>query len=252
MKPTFLNAKKPLLTVIIQAATPERVEYLTKASLQNGADAFGLQICRLNKQYQNGKDISAMFSLMDNKPVYITNYRHSENTGKTDTELAREMVSYATCGATLCDVMGDMFGISEDQTTTDPLAVAKQKEYIKELHKNGAEVLMSSHMQKFIDKERLLEIALQMEDRGADIAKIVTFANTKEEQIKNLEATLYLKEKLSIPFLFLSNGHCELIRRVGPVIGSCMYLCVYEHDEYSTPDQPLLTQARAVRESFNW
>ena len=111
---------------------------------------------------------------------------------------------------------------------------------------------MSSHMQKFIDKERLLEIALQMEDRGADIAKIVTFANTKEEQIKNLEATLYLKEKLSIPFLFLSNGHCELIRRVGPVIGSCMYLCVYEHDEYSTPDQPLLTQAQAVRESFNW
>ncbi len=252
MKPTFLNAKKPLLTVIIQASTPERVEYLAGASEKEGADAFGLQICRLSKRYQNAKDLTSLFSIMNNKPVYVTNYRHSENTGKTDTQLAKEMISYANCGATLCDVMGDMFGITEDQTTTDSFAVAKQKDYIKELHKNGAEVLMSSHMQKFISKERLLEIALQMEDRGADIAKIVSFANTPEEQIKNLEATLYLKERLSIPFLFLSNGYCELIRRVGPVLGSCMYLCVYEHDEYSTPSQPLLSQALAVRESFSW
>ncbi len=252
MKPTFLNANKPLLTVIIQAATPQRVSFLVKNSVENGADAFGLQICRLNKEYQNPQDIADLFSLMGNKPVYITNYRHSENMGKTDTELAKEMISYANCGATLCDVMGDMFGITENQVTNEPSVVKKQKEYIKELHKNGAEVLMSSHMQKFVEKEELLKIALGMEERGADIAKIVTFANTPYEQIKNLEATLYLKEKLSIPFLFLSNGYCHMLRRVGPVLGSCMYLCVYEHDEYSTPDQPLLAQALAVRESFNW
>ena len=59
-----------------------------------------------------------------------------------------------------------------------------------------------------------------------------------------------LKEKLRIPFLLLSAGECKLLRRIGPELGCCMYLCVQEYDELATPVQPLLRNAKAIRDAM--
>ena len=126
----------------------------------------------------------------------------------------------------------------------------KQMDLIEELHKCGAEVLMSSHVRKFIPAERVLEIAREHERRGADICKIVTGGYTMEQQIENLRITNLLKENLNIPFLLLSDGEgeCRILRRIGGQLGCCMYLCVHEYDEYATPAQPLLRDVKAIRE----
>ena len=58
---------------------------------------------------------------------------------------------------------------------------------IDDLHERGAEVLMSSHILKYTPAERVLEIALEHQRRGADICKIVTGAETMEQQIENLK-----------------------------------------------------------------
>ena len=132
----------------------------------------------------------------------------------------------------------------------DPEAVAKQMKLIDEIHARGAEVIMSSHVRKYIPAERVLEIALEQQRRGADVVKIVTWGNSMEEQIENLRINWLLKENLKVPFLYLSGGECSLHRRIGGSLGCCMYLCVYEHDEHSTPMQPLLSKMKLIRDNM--
>ena len=109
---------------------------------------------------------------------------------------------------------------------------------------------MSSHTYAFRSAERVLEIALEQQKRGADIVKIVTGADSMEQQLENLRITELLKRELKVPFLFLSVGECSLHRRIGPMLGSCMWLCVQTHDELSTPAQPLLHKVKAIRDNF--
>ena len=50
MKKTFLCAEKPLLTVMLQTPSAEYAIDTVKKALQEGAEAFGLQTCRLEDQ----------------------------------------------------------------------------------------------------------------------------------------------------------------------------------------------------------
>ena len=109
---------------------------------------------------------------------------------------------------------------------------------------------MSSHILKFTPAERVLEVALEHQRRGADISKIVTGAETMAQQMENLRIVNLLKENLKIPFLFLSSGECHILRRIGGELGCCMYLCVYEHDKFATNTQPLLKHVKAIRENM--
>ena len=245
---TFLNYEKPLLTCMVQADNPDRIKALIDASIPEGAEAIGMQFCKLKSEYRNEKTYRELFTYTD-LPVYVTNYRdHFSNIGKSDDVLAAELVELAKCGATLCDVMGDLFDACEGELTMNEEAIKKQMDLIEELHKCGAEVLMSSHVRKFISAERVLEIAREHERRGADICKIVTSAENTEQQIENLRIINLLKENLKIPFLFLAGGECRILRRIGGSLGCCMYLCVHEYDELATKSQPLLSDVRVIRE----
>ena len=246
---TFLTYERPLLTCMVQADNPDRIKELIDLSRPEGAEAFGMQFCQMKKEYRNKKTYRELFEYASPLPVYVTNYRnYSSNAGKSDEVLAAELVELAECGATLCDVMGDYFDLCEGELTMDEEAVKKQMKLIDELHKRGAEVLMSSHVIKFTPAERVLEIALEHQRRGADICKIVTGAENTDQQIENLRIINLLKENLKIPFLFLSGGECHIMRRIGGSLGCCMYLCVHEYDEYATKAQPLLHDIKIIRD----
>ena len=244
-KGTFLSYEKPLITCMVQAETPERIKELI--TLSDGAEAFGMQFCRLMPEYRKKEVYRELFEYTK-APTYVTNYRYGYNEGKSDEELAEGLFTLAECGATLCDVMGDMFDKQDDQLARDDEAIKKQMELINELHKKGAEVLMSSHVFKFIPAERVLEIALEHQRRGADICKIVTRADTMAQQIENLRIIDLLKQNLKIPFLFLCGGECRILRRIGGNIGNCMTLCVHEYDELATKSQPLLSEIKKLRD----
>ena len=247
-KRTFLNYEKPLLVSMVQAYNPDRIKALIDASIPEGAEAIGMQFCQLKVEYRNEKTYRELFAYTD-LPIYVTNYRnHISNIGKSDDVLAAELVELAECGATLCDVMGDYFDCCEGELTMDDVAVKKQMKLIDELHKRGAEVLMSSHVLKFTPAERVLEIALEHQRRGADICKIVTGADNMAQQIENLRIINLLKENLKIPFLFLAGGECHIMRRIGAMLGSCMSLCVHEYDEHATKAQPLLHDIKIIRD----
>lgn len=249
-KPSFLNRDYPLMTTMVQAQTPDRVIELMEKSKPEGADAFGIQACRLQPEFQNIEQYKKMIAHADGRPVYVTNYRYGSNEGKTDKELAEGLIALAEAGGTLCDVVGDYFCKDPDELTLDPEAIKKQMELIDILHEKGAEVLISSHTYKFRTAERVLEMALEQERRGADIVKIVTGAENMEQQMENLRITTLLKKELRVPYLFLSCDECSVHRRIGPFLGCCMWLCVYEHDELATPAQPLLHKIRNIRDNF--
>lgn len=71
--------------------------------------------------------------------------------------------------------------------------------------------------------------------------------------MENLRITAVLKKELKIPFLFLSGGtHYKIHRMVGPMLGCVAYLCVQEHDEISTKQQPILKSVRAVLDNTDY
>lgn len=244
----FLKNDEPMLTCMVQADNPDRVKELISLSVPEGAEAFGMQFCRMKAEYRNKETYRELFEFAKPYPVYVTNYRDGENKGKSDETLAEELLELADCGATLCDVMGDYFDRTEGELTMNGEAVQKQMKLIDELHKRGTEVLMSSHVLKYTPAERVLEIAREHQKRGADICKIVTRADDMEQQIENLRIITLLKKELKIPFLFLCGGECRILRRIGAKVGSCMTLCVHEYDALATHSQPLLRDVKAIKE----
>ena len=252
MKKSFLNHDTPLLTVMLQCGTPEVAIGRIRNANMLGADAYGLQVEALKSEYHTPDTYKRMFAEMKGRPSYVTNYRGANNVGKTDEELAEGLITLANSGATLCDVMGDLFCKHPEELTDNEEAVQKQIQLIEQLHEAGAEVLMSSHILKFTPAEKVLAVALEQKRRGADIIKIVTGADTMEQQLENLRITDLLKRELGAPFLFLSGGECSLHRRLGIKLGCCMALCVYEHDALSTPMQPLLRVMKTVRDEIDF
>lgn len=245
---SFLGREEPLLTVMVQADNPDRIEELMKRSIPEGAEAFGMQFCRMKPEYRTEETYRRLFAHTEGRPTYVTNYRHGYNKEKSDDTLAEELLTLAESGATICDVMADMFDRQKGEFSTDHNAIKRQTELIDRLHQSGAQVLMSSHILEFTPAKRVLEIAIEQERRGADICKIVTGAKSMPEQIENLRIITLLKEKLSVPFLFLSGGESRILRRIGGEIGCCMYLCVYEYDDLATKSQPLLSDMVKIRE----
>lgn len=252
MEKTFLNHINPMLTVMLECRTPDVAIQRIRNANCLGADAYGLQIESLLPEYHNADTYKMLFEEMKGRPAYVTNYRSSSNSEKSDEELADGLLCLAQNGATLIDVIGDLFCKHPEELTEDQTAIKKQMELIDKLHDLGAEVLMSSHLYKFAPAERVMEIALEQKRRGADIIKIVTGADSMEQQIENLRITDLLKRELGAPFLFLSSGENTLHRRLGIKLGCCMALCVYEHDALSTSAQPLLSTMKIVRDTIDF
>ena len=252
MQKTFLSGRGPMLTVMLQCEQSETAVGRIRNANCLGADAYGLQVESLLPQYHTPEVYRRIFAEMKGRPSYVTNYRSAHNKGLCDEDLAQGLVTLAQSGATLCDMMGDLFCRHPDELTEDPAAVSKQKALIDALHGHGAQVLISSHILRFTPAERVLEVAYAQKQRGADIVKIVTGAATMEQQLENLRITELLHRELGAPFLFLSGGECSLHRRLGIKLGCCMALCVYEHDALSTPAQPLLHTMKLVRDGIDF
>lgn len=240
----FLVGGRPTFTMMIQAREKSRVMELIERGKAGGADAFGLQLEQLLPKYRTEAHLRDMFSAMDGKPVYVTDYRTMLNTDMTDEELIAELECAAACGAALIDVMGDMYAPTPLQMTDDPIAAEKQKALIRHFHDLGAGVLMSSHTACFRPEDVVLSMIEEQHRRGADICKVVTSADTWDEFYENVRISERLA-RLPYPSLFLCNGErCRRHRLFAPFLTDSLCLCVAEQDDLSTRSQPLLADVR--------
>lgn len=248
---TFLKYEKPLLTAMIQCSTPDECIAKIKASIKDGADALGIQLCRLKREFRTKECLEEIFAACEGRPIYVTSYRSGESTGYTDEQCAELLLLALDSGATLCDVIGDMFGPSPYyQIAESDDAIRKQKELIAEIHKRGGEVLISSHVSKSISVEECETIAKLQAERGADVIKIVCPSDSEEEISKYINAIQKILSITDKKLLFLVSGKGEILRYIGPSFGVCMYLCVESHGPMDTVAQPVLKKLKAVRDNI--
>ncbi len=253
MKPTFLGHDRPLIVNMILAETPGECIINVRNALYDGAEAFGVQLERLRPEYRTEEHFRRIFSFMEDKPLYVTNYRGGHNREMTDAARIEELKLALKCGATLIDIPGDEFSPAPLELTKEPEAVERQKRLIEEIHQAGGEVLMSSHIHRFLPQEKVVEIALEQQSRGVDIVKMVTSSDTEAQLMENLNTIQALKHELKVPFLFLSGGpYCKMHRVFGPYFGVCMWLCVQKYDTFSSKDQPLLRAVHTIAANFDY
>lgn len=246
----FSDTSNPKLTVMIDEKKADDIIAVVKKTIKQGAEAFCILTEGLNPEEKGKETIKRIVDSVDGRGVYLTNYiRRNSQPELTDNQLAEQLLEMVECGADLIDVRGDMFCRSTDEFTQDFYAVEKQKELISEIHKLGAEVLMSTHIFEYRTPEKILEIAKSQQMRGADIAKIVTTVNSEKELEDAFKTNSILRDNLNIPFLFLCNGsYCRKHRMLGPFLGSCMYLCL-ENSKTCGP-QPTIEEAKLLREKI--
>ncbi|MBP3605140.1 MAG: type I 3-dehydroquinate dehydratase [Clostridia bacterium] len=254
MKPSFVNATRPLVVGMTLKRTPNEAIYAIKNCVYAGADAVAVQLCKMEKQYKTKEELSRVFAAAAGRPIYVTDYRWNENAERTYEECAEELVMAMEAGGTLADVPGDFFCEDKEyQMTDNEEAIGKQMALIDRLHALGKEVLMSAHVLRFLPAEKVLEIAKEQVRRGADIVKIVTGANSEEEEMENLRIAALLKKELSVPFILLAAGtHAKILRMIGPCFGCFGVFAVYEHDSNAVLTQPTVAAARAVLDHFDY
>mgnify|MGYP001370494320 CR=1 FL=1 len=252
-KPTFLHQQNPILCAISESGEPESVITDMCNAFSDGADAFSFEFDRMQMECRGYEEIRHICSFAGEKPVYITNYRQGYNQGRSDDELVDDLLVGLKAGATLIDVMGDLYDPQPLEITQSKDAILRQKSLISEIHTKGGEVIMSSHTKKFLPQDEVVAIAKQQESRGADIAKIVTWADTYDELLENLSASVRMKKELSIPFMFLSCGRCCKIQRItGYMFGSSIMLGVAGHVNDNSRIQPTVRSLRAVLSNTYW
>lgn len=241
----FLAKNRPTVTTMLKSDTPEAALAEIEQIRSIGTDTFGMQIDYLKPEHRTLPVVKRILDAMDGKPCYVTNYRGGDPNAD-DEMLAETLLAAADYGKVLLDLRCDMFDPREGEYTEDQTAVSKQKAFIRAAHAKGAEVLMSTHIfGRFVPKEEVKRIARAAAERGADISKIVTTANSEDELQQNLELVVELKRELPIPFLFLCNGsHCRIHRIYGPMFGVCMYLAAIQKKEWES--QPTLNDVKTA------
>ena len=249
----FFDYEHPLLCAMIHPQNPTDAIQKIKDSLADGAEAFGFQLEKLKHEYRTKETIGEIFAACEGRPIYVTSYRAGENTGFSDEQCAELLFLALDCGATLCDVMGDMFDRSPYyELTENPEAIKKQRQLIDEIHRRGGKVLMSCHTHKDLSIEESLMIAKEQASRGADVLKIVNKAESTASLPKHIETIQTILSQTDKKLLYLLGGEGTLIRYIGANFGVCMYLCVAYHGPLDTKGQPLLKQAKAIRDNITF
>lgn len=245
---SFLNSKKPIITAMVTETTVEANLDKIEAYKNQGTEAFCFQFERLIPSDKAPERLKLLFDAMDGYPIYATNYMRGNSEADTISweTIEDQLLLLHSLGATLIDIPADMYHPSDMELATDQKAIERQKAFINKLHERGAEVLMSAHVLRFIPKETAYTIALAQMERGADIAKIVTWADTDEELAENFEISMMLSKNLKIKSLFLCGGEKRKRHRLlGPLFGSAIYLVRTNEDN---DIQPKIKDAKAVLE----
>lgn len=133
------------------------------------------------------------------------------------------------------------------EIVTEGTVIARQCELIERVHSMGAEVLLSCHPGIPMKAEAVVELALFLEERGPDIIKIVTVAETEEELAEALRAMLLLKREVGTPVAYHAAGAAGRPSRIlNPILGGQIAFCVGRRSEVSLAEQPDLRTVRAA------
>ncbi len=249
-KPLFSEERLPMLLASLSVADIDQLICTIRHSIYDGADGFLLHMEKMDDKFINEDSLARAFNYLGSKPLYTMNYRLNED--KDDDQRMAEQVLAIKAGASMVDMMGDMYDPAPLELTMDKKAILKQQRMIEKIHGLGGEVLMSSHTWVYMTTEEVLAHTKELEKRGADFIKIAMRVNNEDEAAEAMKTTVVVSRELKVPFLHICMGQPgKLHRSVGPFLGSCFGLCVQEYKPASLKDKPLLKAQRAVMQNID-
>lgn len=242
-----------MVTALMSGLTPESLIAQSRGAEFEGADAIAIELRDLKPEFRNRETFERIINSV-NLPFMFIFYRNDRWNLLRDDEPRQELLmAAADAGAGMIDVMGDLYDPSPDECTHDPAAIEKQMRLIDRIHASGSQVVMSSHPQRVMSSEAVLKQLQSFEQRGPDVVKIVTVANTDEEFAESVRTTMLLRRELKTPFIHLCNGNFGRIQRfLGMTLGVSITFAVYRYEELALMTQPTVRSMKTVLDNVHW
>lgn len=252
MRLSFLNKPYPVICGIMAGQTPGELIAGARGAEDDGANGITVELFDLKPEFRNRESLKSVIDSVA-LPFMFCFYRNDRWGLKSDEERQEVLLAAADAGASMIDVMGDLYDPSPMEITHDRKAIARQKRLIDRIHKKGADVVMSSHMSCARTAEETAEHLASLEARGADVVKIVTRAETEEELAEAFRTTMLLRRELKVPFIHLCVGTFSRPHRfLCPLLGTSIFFAVHRRDpRYGFP-QPTIRSMKKVLENIHW
>ena len=253
MRPSFFNQPFPVITAIMGGETPQDLIAESRNAEFDGARGVAVDLAHFKPEFRNKDSFKQVIDAV-NLPFMFYFYRNDPQQHLDDDARQEVLLAAADAGASIIDVMGDLYDPSDLELTRNPAAIEKQKRLIEKIHARGAKVVMSSHMSTTPrTAEQVLEHLREQKSRGADVMKIVTGVNTEEELVEAFRTTMILKRELGAPFIHLCNGKFSRPHRfMGPALGVSILFAVTRYEPRFGMTQPTIKAMRAVLENLHW
>ncbi len=232
--------------------TPDEMAAGCRHAVADGADGVLFDMLDLKPEFRNQESLEGVIKSFD-LPFMFCFYRNDRHLQADDNARQEVLLAAARAGASMIDVMGDLYSPAERELTFDPAAVARQKELIDRIHEAGSHVLISSHTRCFMTAEEVLKHLQITASRGADMVKIVTNADSPDELAETVRTTMLLKKELPVPFIHLCNGRYSTIHRfMCGRLGCDLVFAVSGYDPRYSFHQPMIRRLREVFDVCRW
>jgi 3-dehydroquinate dehydratase type I len=199
-------------------------------------EANGLaDLIELRVDYLKGVELEKLLKAGE-KPLVVTNRRRAEG-GRYRGDEKRRLATLreaADLGAAFVDV--------EMRTERSPL-----RELIK--NKNGTRMILSFHdFHRTPPPGELRKIMDRMTRHGADVAKIVTFARSWEDNLKVLALIAYARKRRQDIVTFCMGEKGKMSRIFSPLVGAAWTYASLGRTRASAPGQLTVTEMREIWE----
>lgn len=248
MNTPFFARPTPVIAAIFAGQSPDELIGKAQAAEADGADAIAIDLEDFRPEFRDRASMRRIIGSVK-LPVMLYFYRTDRhNVTHSDEERQPLLLLAAEAGASMIDVMGDLYDPSYHQCTRNPQAIERQMKLIDQLHDRGAQVVMSSHVtDEAVCPRDVLEQLQSFERRGADVVKIVTQVETEAQYADAIDTLHLLHRKLKKPFICLANGKYSRQQRLaGLHLGIGITFAVHKPDSYAMT-QPSLADMLAER-----
>ncbi len=271
---SFANAPSPLLAAVVRERSVKAACATIRNCEYHGATAIDLHLSCLDDEFKNVESIKTILDAA-RLPVMALNYNHDieYNTyPATEEEKVALLMMAVDAGVSCVDFQGYTYDLESSkgfrqefsnlgysftknnprEVVVDQKIIDKQMELFERVHYKGSEVLLSTHTGVFMSTDELVELALFLEKRNADVLKFVTPCDTEEQLVESFKTMITLKKEIKVKTHYHCSGKCgSLSRIINPLLGGHLIFCVDRYGANSHTEQLDLETVKTVVDGMN-
>ena len=257
----FTTQKAPIVTGSISLSTVDDIVATIQKEEADGATGFIVYLTTLaasERTVENLKRIAdctkypvmaLAYGNYDNLEARLNLWRMAVEAGfdAVDIPMDTYSVSYDACKASY---KGTVFEIpAPKEVSMDADVIAQQQAFMAQLRQinPNVEILMSAHVGVAMNQAQGVALAKEMENRGADIAKIVLASTSDLEEA--LQTNMVLQQELNVPFFYNCAGAASRpYRTAAGLMGTQVVFCCAPYHQINSY---VYDNARDLREFYN-